>query len=248
MQLGQYSIPDTRLFPETIQDVKTVYDSIQSGETTSLDLAKILGYTSNTTGAYYKRLSSLTGYGLIEKGAKFRVSELGKRIAYPESDYDKKLAIKDSILHIPLWAELFRKYDKNPPAENFWVQIKGITGIESPTAQKAESQIRKWYMEDVAQISDDVIKEIKGQGSEKDQTKSLSSKEDNTKSMSQQLISPDQEKLEFGGSVLLLPKKDLKKEWEKLQKYMKIYLEDYQEQSVITEVQSQEEPNPDDSQ
>lgn len=185
MQLGQYMIPETRLFPEPIQDIKTVYDSIQSGETTSLDLAKILGYTSNTTGAYYKRLASLTGYGLIEKSTKFRVSELGKRIAYPESDSDKKLAIKEAVLHVTLWAELFKKFVKNPPAENFWVQIKNITGIESPTAQKVESQVRKWYMEDVAQISDDVMTETKGQGSEKGQTKGLSSNEGNTRSMSQ---------------------------------------------------------------
>lgn len=190
MQLGQHTIPETRLFPETIQDVKTVYDSIGADETTSLDLAKILGYSSNTTGAYYKRLTSLTGYGLIEKTGRFRVSELGKRIAYPESDQDKKLAIKDAILRIPLWSELFKKFGKNPPTENFWVQIKNVTGVESPVAQKAESQVRKWYMEDVAQISDDITIE---KSSVSDQTKGLSSNKGNNTSMSQILTEISQE-------------------------------------------------------
>lgn len=83
-------------------------------------------------------------------------------------------------------------------------------------------------MEDVAQISDDVTIE---KSPTPDQTKSLSSNESNNRSMSQQLVIPqsDQEKLEFGKAVLLLPKNDLKKEWEKLQKYMMIFLEDYKE-------------------
>jgi hypothetical protein len=255
MQLGQHLIPETRLFPEPIQDVKTVYDSIGSDDTTSLDLAKILGYSSNTTGAYYKRLGSLTGYGLIDKSGKFRVSELGKRIAYPESDYDKKLAIKEAVLHIPLWSELFKKFGKNPPAENFWVQIKNITGVESPIAQKAEAQVRKWYMEDVAQISEDVMTENKGQDSGKQESKGLSSNESNNRSMSQQMMpqgrsqAPENiQEIPFGDDITIwLPKNNIEQAWEFAQEYMKVYLKKQSLLAKSSEKESKSEDQPQES-
>jgi len=61
--------------------------------------------------------------------------------------------------------------------------------------------------------------------------------------MSQQLLPPqiqnnsDSELIQFGKVSLALPKKDLKKQWDKLQKYMEIYLEDY-----VEEVKEPQEP------
>jgi hypothetical protein len=79
-----------------------------------------------------------------------------------------------------------------------------------------------------------------GSGVETIETKSLSSNETNTKSMSQQLVaSPSVEKLEFGKSVVLLPKKDIKKEWAKLQKHMEIFLEDYEESETDSDEPTQ---------
>ena len=52
--------------------------------------------------------------------------------------------------------------------------------------------------------------------------------------MKQQLVSPqlqNNELIQFGKISLLLPKKDLVKQWDKLKKYMVIYLEDYVEKS-----------------
>lgn len=104
-----------------------------------------------------------------------------------------------------------------------------ITGIDAPLAQKIQNQVRKWYVEDIANVSDDLLDQKLQQ--DKEESEGLSSNEGNISIVSQQLVTPrsDQEKLEFGKAVLLLPKSDLKKEWEKLQKYMKIFLEDYEE-------------------
>jgi hypothetical protein len=47
------------------------------------------------------------------------------------------------------------------------------------------------------------------------------------------------EKLEFGKSVVLLPKKDIKKEWAKLKKHMEIFLEDYEDSQTYSEEPTQ---------
>ncbi len=65
---------------------------------------------------------------------------------------------------------------------------------------------------------------------DKDSTsKSIRSSSSQTKSMSQQLVpSNDVEVLSFDKYQVALPKGNLKKEWEKLKKYMDIKLEDYE--------------------
>jgi hypothetical protein len=144
---------------------------------------------------------------------------------------------------VPLWNEIFKKFGKNPPLENFWIQLKNITGIEPIEAQKLQGIIRKWYLDDISLIILDplghpvmdqennvVVENDVQQKSPQD----LSFGKPKGNTMSQQLVSPqpDQEKLEFGKAVIFLPKNELKKEWEKLQKYMKIYLEDYEESNI----------------
>lgn len=154
MQLNQYHVPESRLYPQCIQDIKTIYEAAGSEATSSLDVAKMLGYKSNTTGAYYRRLEALAAYGLVERHGKIRVTDLGKRITYPESQQAREDALREAILHVPLWAELYKKVAKNPSTENFWVQIRNITGVEAPLAQKVETTIRNWYLEDVAHITE----------------------------------------------------------------------------------------------
>ena len=45
----------------------------------------------------------------------------------------------------------------------------------------------------------------------------------------QSQVNSDNELINFGKASLSLPKKDLEKQWEKLQRYMEIFLEDYEE-------------------
>src|SRR4051812_1404421 len=117
MELGAFEIPEIRLYPDCIALIKTIYDAIGSDSISSLDLAKTLGYASNTTTTFYRRLNSMVIYGLIERRGKFVITDLGKKLAYPESEGTRKKLIKEAILSVPLWREIYNKYGKNPPED-----------------------------------------------------------------------------------------------------------------------------------
>lgn len=185
MLLGTYEVPEFRI--DTLQDdIKKVYDSILSDEIGSNDLAKMLGYAANTSGNFYRKTSSMQYFGLLEGRGTFKVSELGKGLAHPESEEDKKRLLNQAVFHVKLWNEIYKKWKKDPPTDNFWVQIKNITGIESPQAQKISSQVRKWYLDDVANISEEFLDDIAS--SEESGTKDLSFGKGKSKPVSQQLF------------------------------------------------------------
>jgi len=141
-------------------------------------------------------------------------------------------------MNVTLWNEIYKKHGKTPPSDSFWVLLKNITGIDPAQAKKIQNQILKWYGEDMSNINENVVNT-----SSSEQNKSLRSTYANQQQMQQQLIPPqisnsqDDELIQFGKVSLSLPKKDLKKQWDKLQKYMEIYLEDY-----VEEVTQVEEP------
>jgi hypothetical protein len=234
MIIGKHEIPEARLIPECYNDLKTIYDAVGSGDTTSLDMAKMLGYSSNTTGAFYRRFNSLVAYKLIDRAGRFRVSELGKKLVYPESENDKKLAIKEAILNIPLWKEIWDKHKKNPPAHNFWVLIKNASGIEAPKAQQHEVVVRKWYTEDVANISNDMIEEQKKYSSDSPKDKSYN------KMMSFD-IDDNLERITFENMSLILPKDSISDSWELLQKYMDVYLAAHKRRIQIKKTQQKQQ-------
>jgi hypothetical protein len=100
-------------------------------------------------------------FGFLETVGRgiFRVTDLGKRIPYPEDENDKKKLFRQAFMNVPLWKELYGKFQKNPPAENFWVTLKNIAGTDSPTAQKIEKEVKARYLEDVALVSDEIESE-----------------------------------------------------------------------------------------
>lgn len=234
MQLGSFEVPEIRLVPSCMIDLKKIYDVQKTKEIKSSDLSTLLGYKYATNTQFYRRLNSLVSYGLLDGRGTYRISELGQHLLFPEGEGDKTESMlrTKAVLNVPLWKALYEEYKKSPPLENFWVKLKNITGSEPERAKTLEQQIRNWYLEDIAHVSESELAKTSALDS-KGEPKDLSSKDSNTKSMSQQLVVPqlDQEKLEFGKAVLLLPKNDLKKEWEKLQKYMTIFLEDYKPDS-----------------
>jgi len=68
MWLGTYNIPEVRLYPDILNDVKRF--SLISPRIHDIDLdpkvlAKTLGLTPNS-GAFYRRLNSSICYGLVE--------------------------------------------------------------------------------------------------------------------------------------------------------------------------------------
>jgi len=78
LKIGNYEIPDIRL-SEAIQDVKKIFDKVKNTQdlTHYTDIAVMLDYRSKIGGAFYRRLNSLTLFGLLEGRAKYRITELG---------------------------------------------------------------------------------------------------------------------------------------------------------------------------
>lgn len=220
MNLGQYEIPESRLIPTVIADARTIYDATKKEPISATDMAKLLGYKTHTTSAFYRRVKALQLYGLIEGRGKFTLTSLCVKLLFPESDVDEKKSKRESVLHVSLWSELLERVGREPKADNFWVSLKNITGIDAPDAQKYQEQIRKWYLEDISLVPDLEYSRLKEPSTQSDR---------GVPNSQQPPSDSDNETIMFDKVVLTLPKKDLKKQWDKLQKYMKIYLEDYDE-------------------
>ncbi|MDQ6723729.1 MAG: hypothetical protein M3Z01_05625 [Thermoproteota archaeon] len=242
MKIGNYEIPDIRL-SEAIQDVKKIFDKVKNNQdlTHYSDIAVMLDYKSKIGGAFYRRLNSLTLFGLLEGRAKYRVTELGENISYPINDSQKTELSSKAFLNVPLWNKLYSKHGKQL-LDNVWFDIKNITGISAPEAQGVEKDVRKWYLEDVVfmveklNISNEeqnvtTIEHVTNTNID-DYTSSISQK-DEPKIIYQDSLSINEtnlEKIPFGKDIIIyLPKGNIFKSWEKAQKYMKLYLEDHEE-------------------
>ncbi len=242
MKIGNYEIPDIRL-SEAIQDVKKIFDKVKNTQdlTHYSDIAVMLDYKSKIGGAFYRRLNSLTLFGLLEGRAKYRVTELGENISYPISEIQKSELSSKAFLNVPLWNKLYTKHGKQL-SDNVWFDIKNITGISAPESQALEKDVRKWYLEDVVFMVEKLLARDGEQSVSTVEDVTYTNAEYDTNSNSNKnesnIINPDiltinetiLEKIPFGKDIIIyLPKGNILKSWEKAQKYMKLYLEDYVE-------------------
>lgn len=158
MELGAYKIPDIRLYPNAINDVKQIVEHT-TDTLDRRDIAKLWKYVSPSTQIFYKRLKSLVYYGLVDGNqGQYRVTALAKDIYRPDDESHKKILYSKAVRNVPLWNELYKKFKKNP-TESIYVQLKTITGAEPQEIEKVERQIRKRYLEDMALLSEDLIEE-----------------------------------------------------------------------------------------
>lgn len=201
MRLGTYEIPEVRLVPNAIADVKKIYDIVKTESIGTKEIGTVFGYKQHSTGIFYRRLTSMLAYGLLSQLSRstYKVSEVGIALCYPEPEKESLYKNK-AILNVGLWNEIFKKFGKNPPLDNFWIQLKNITGIEPVEAQKMQSQIRKWYLDDISLLTLDPLGHPIMDGisplEEKnmqvhEETKGLSSNAPNIRSVSQELVPPD---------------------------------------------------------
>ena len=242
MKIGNYEIPDIRL-SEAIQDVKKIFDKVKNTQdlTHYSDIAVMLDYKSKIGGAFYRRLNSLTLFGLLEGRAKYRITDLGENISYPVNDEQKAELSSKAFLNVPLWNKLYTKHGKQL-GENVWFDIKNITGISAPESQTVEKDIRKWYLDDVVFVvekSNTKIWEQKPSTVEENSKLKDIPKVEDSKTNSQETLKVNDiilEKIPFGKDIIIyLPKGNIVKSWEKAQRYMKLYLEDYDEDHFRSE-------------
>jgi len=147
VKVGKYDVPQFRL-QSLVQATKTLYESFKSEEASdSLTVAKLLGHKTQKSGGFLTKLADLRSYGLITSRG-IKVTDLGKKLTYGETEDDKNEAYKEALLNIPLWKEFYSKFGKTLPSSNFWAQLSKIAGLEAPDAQKVEEIVRKAYLDD----------------------------------------------------------------------------------------------------
>jgi hypothetical protein len=242
LKIGNYEIPDIRL-SEAIQDVKKIFDKVKNTQdlTHYSDIAVMLDYKSKIGGAFYRRLNSLTLFGLLEGRAKYRITDLGENISYPIDDEQRAELSSKAFLNVPLWNKLYAKHGKQL-GDNVWFDIKNITGISAPESQTIEKDIRKWYLDDVVFVMEKPHAKSGEQANallEDNAKLSEITKVDDSKLTYQETLKIDNntilEKIPFGKDIIIyLPKGNIVKSWEKAQRYMKLYLEDYDEDRNTT--------------
>lgn len=155
MKIGKYDIPQFRLHPNLNEATKILYENFKSDEAPNLlTVAQLLGHKTDKSGGFLTKLADLRSYGLItSRGVK--VTDLGKRLTYGETEDGKNEAYKEALLTIPLWKELYGKFGKTLPTSNFWAQLGKITGLEPPDSQKVEEIVRKAYLDDFQYVKDE---------------------------------------------------------------------------------------------
>ena len=152
MRVGNYTIPDVRLYPSLVEAVKTIYDTYPTEEISDIEaLATLLGHKSAKSGTFLAKMTFLRAYGLIEGRGTVRVSELGKKITFGNDEERAKAATK-AVLKIPLWNELYRRYSVNLPTDNFWAHLAKIAVLEAPDSRRIAENVRKAYLADVRYI------------------------------------------------------------------------------------------------
>lgn len=232
MKVGSFEVPDFRLIPNTLNILEEIYHTKHQDRVQSKQLSILLGYKYGTESHFYRRLRSLLEYGLLEGSGTYQVSELGEKILHSRTEQEKELCKTRAVLNVSLWKAIYDKHGKTPRQDNFWAVLNDIAKISPDKAKELESKLYKWYTEDIAHLNEDLVKA--NLSDQYIKSKPLRSSDAQNQLMSQQILNPSLgiipnnfEKLEFGKTTLVLPRKDLKKEWEKLQKHMKIFLEDY---------------------
>ena len=227
MQLGSYDIPEIRLKPEIIDINKTIYDHIKNNEVPREDLAKLMGYASSISGGFYPKVRSLILYGLLEGRGKFKVTDLGKNIAYPPpNEKERTILYKTVLLNVPLWNEIYQKYGKNTP-ESFWYTLKEITGEEPVEIHKVANKVKDWYIEDMLLLPDEILKQQEIQTEEPNKFSLEDYKnnnEDNMMTNEYQLEKEPVRNIKFENMSVSLPEKNFLEAWDLLQEYMSVYI------------------------
>ena len=149
MWLGTYNIPEVRLYPDILNDVKRfslIKPRIHDVDLDPKVLAKTLGLTPNS-GAFYRRLNSSICYGLVEGRSRFRLTQLGEDITNP-----KNYNIRTKRQSLYKQSILYKRFGKEVP-QSLTATLKDVTGEELSLVQRMERDIRRWYLKDLESIS-----------------------------------------------------------------------------------------------
>jgi len=155
VKVGKYEIPNIRLHPTLFEATKVLYEKFTSEEAPDqLTVANLLGHKTDKSGAFISKLADLRAYGLITSRG-LKVTDLGKKLTYDPSDKERNNALKEALLNIPLWKELFGRFGKTLPISDFWVELTKVTGLEAPDAKRIEENVRNAYLADFQYLKEE---------------------------------------------------------------------------------------------
>jgi hypothetical protein len=196
--VASYYIPESRLFPNAVDDIRSIYDSTRDEDLTTKQLSELWKYSSPTTPILYKRLNSLLAFGLLSGRGKFKVTELGKDMSHHLTE-DRGKLLRRAFFNVPLWKELYSRFGKDGgklPADNLWWHLMKMTGVHPPEAKDVEREVRDWYTRDISSIS--LEEETENRDDNIDQ-KDYSSNETLKQDMEQELSPLDKD----GGKLIM---------------------------------------------
>lgn len=251
MRVGSYEIPEIRFNSGAFNDIRKIYDNVKSVDRQihANDLALLLGYKTPTSGGFYRRINSLISYGLLEGRGKFRVTKNGEDILYPRNEDHRKQLVRESVLKVALWNELYKKFRRDLPA-NLWLEIKDLTGVSSAEAQSVEKEVRRWYLNDTEGIAgEDSLENLTHRDNlDLSQINDFAENKRGGYVNSQVISNPamrlnEIEEIPFAGKYAIKKpaSEDIRKSWETLKRYMEIYLEDFDADSTNPAIENSTE-------
>jgi hypothetical protein len=171
-----WEIPNMRIYPELYDDIKKLYEKFGQSEVDQEIAAQLWGHKSAKSSQFsFSKLGSLREYGLIEGRGKIRVSDLGKKLTYPQNDEELSEAIVLTISRIPLWKLFFDTFTakgKDIPTDTLWMDLRQIIGEDKLPPEKAKivaDFVRKAYLEDIKYYKPVKKEIVGGQGMEGEQ-------------------------------------------------------------------------------
>lgn len=222
MEIGTFVIPDMRLQPGLIADIKTMYSKFEKNEVDFTTLASVWGHKNARSGTFTAKKATMVTYGLLEGRGKVHVTEIGRKLAQiPPNPKELKEGIAEAVQNIPLWKELYEKYTKigkDLPTSDFWISLRQICRISPEEAKNKAEMVRKAYLEDIVGVESS----RGGDSNMGEKDGDFESSEGQQPKTSQ--ISKELSFLTDGGLELKLPGASAKEKWEKYKAVIDAYL------------------------
>jgi hypothetical protein len=125
-KIGNYEYPD-----HTIEESTELVETISDNEISKQDLlADKLGHSSEKSGAFRNKLTSLKRYGLMAGRGGVNLSQHAEKIANPAPGTDeRKEAMGRAWLNVDLFSKLYDRLDGEQPDDDFWYHLVEITVV-----------------------------------------------------------------------------------------------------------------------
>jgi hypothetical protein len=200
MEIGDKTVPETRL-STLIPSVKALYGKFSSQEIDHETAASLLGHATPRSGAYRQKIADLRSFDLIDSRGSVRVSEIGRKLSYPNNPEEETQGLIEAISNVELWKLLYEKYTAKriELPSDLWIDLRTWTGLPPETAKNKADFVRKAYYGD--------IKYLRPQDTSKTQVSQMATPDTSSKFDSSMSKAPETvDELRLGEIRLWLPK------------------------------------------